>query len=267
MSARFTAHAAVTAECDGTGRTRITRLRSDGPLAVRAAGGHDPTTATVYLVGAAAGPLGGDDLTLHLIVAPGARLTVRSAATMLTMPGGPIGQGGQGDPGGSGESRFTIKALVGAGGRLDFGPEPTVAVAGCRHRSAADIELGSRAVLRWREELILGRHAEPPGRYASRCDVTLDGVPLVRHELRVDDEATYAGRAVLAGAGATGTVVLTGPDLIKEPDTAEGLAVLPLAGHGVLVCATAENASVLRRRLDRGAAIARGRPFNAGMAS
>jgi urease accessory protein len=247
MSTRYAARAAVTAECDGAGRTRITRLRSDGPLAVREAGGHD--LATVYLVGAAAGPLGGDDLALHLTVAPGARLAVRSAATTLALPGG---------PGAAGESRFAITALVGAGGRLDFAPEPAVAVAGCRHRSAADIELGPGAVLRWREELVLGRHEERPGRYASRCDVILDGVPLLRHELRINDDAGYAGRAVLAGAGAAGTVVLAGPDLIKESCTADGLAVLPLAGHGVLLSATAENAAVLRRRLDRGEAIARG---------
>jgi urease accessory protein len=246
MSTRYAARAAVTAECDGAGRTRLTRLRSDGPLAVREAGGRD--IATVYLVGAAAGPLGGDDLALHLTVAPGARLAVRSAATTLAMPGG----GGAPD-----ESRFAITATVGAGGWLDFGPEPTVAVAGCRHRSAAGIELGPGAVLRWREELVLGRHAERPGRFTNRCDVTLDGVPLLRHELRIDDEAGYAGRAVLAGAGAAGTVVLAGPDLIKEPYTADGLAVLPLAGHGVLVSATAENAPVLRRRLDQGEAIAR----------
>lgn len=254
MSRRYIAHAVVTAECDDTGRTKITRLRSDGPLAVRQVAGPggpgDHDLATVYLVGAAAGPLGGDDLALHLNVSPGARLAVRSAATTLILPGHP------GDPV---ESRFTVRAMVGAGGRLDFGPEPTVAAAGCQHRSLADIRLGPGAGLRWREELILGRHAEPPGRFASRCDVTLDDLPLLRHEIRVDDTGAYASRAVLAAAETVGTVILAGADLIKEPYVADELAVLPLADQGVLVSATATDASTLRRRLDHGEATGAGR--------
>jgi urease accessory protein len=245
MSRRYTAHAVVTAECDDAGRTRITRLRSDGPLAVREAGGrgdgHD--IVTVYLVGAAAGPLGGDELSLDLTVAPGAQLALRSAATTLTLPG-------------DGESRYTVRALVGAGGRLDFAPEPTVAVAGCRHRSVADVGLGPGAALRWRDELVLGRYGEPPGLFASRCDVTLDGRPLLRHELRIGDAETYASRAVLADAGAAGTVVLAGADLVKEPYAGDDLTVLPLAGQGVLVSATAADAAALRRRLDHGETIA-----------
>jgi urease accessory protein len=248
MSRRYTAHAVVTAECDDAGRTRITRLRSDGPLAVReAGGGHD--IVTVYLVGAAAGPLAGDELSLDLTVAPGARLAVRSAATTLALPGDRSGDL-PGDLPGDGMSRLTVRALVGAGGRLDFAPEPTVAVAGCRHRSAAGIQLGPGAELRWRDELVLGRYGEPPGRFASRCDVTLDDRPLLRHELRIDDAGAHASRAVLAGAGAAGTVVLAGPDLVKEPYVDGDLAVLPLAGQGVLVSATAPDAAALRRRLD-----------------
>jgi urease accessory protein len=233
----YTARAAVTVDRDAGGRMRVTRLRSDGPLAVRMAG--DPDRPVVYLVGAAAGPLGGDDVMLEITVGPGARLAVRSAATTLAMPG-------------DGESRLVTRATVGAAGRLDFGPEPTVAVAGCRHRSVADVALGPGAVLRWREELVLGRYGEPPGAYSGRLDVTLDGVALLRHELRVHDPATYGSGAVLAGAGAAGAVVLTGPDLARKPYTDDDVAVLPLTGSGVLVSATAANAPGLRRRLDLG---------------
>ncbi|HEX6472795.1 MAG TPA: urease accessory protein UreD [Streptosporangiaceae bacterium] len=247
MTRGYTAHAAVVAEPDGTGGTRITRLRSDGPLALRATRGGHP--ATVYLVGAAAGPLGGDDLTLHLTVAPGARLAVRSAATTLVLPG-------------DGESRFTVLAGVGAGGWLDFAPEPVVAVAGCHHGSFADIELAAGAALRWRDELVLGRHRERPGRYAARCDVTLGGAggrrPLLRHELRLDGAGTYASRAVLGGARAAGAVVLAGPGLTAHPYAGAELAVLPLAGPGVLVSATAADAAALRRLLDHGTELAGG---------
>ncbi|MBC6461304.1 urease accessory protein UreD [Actinomadura sp. HBU206391] len=241
--ARYRARAAVTAECDRHGRTRLTTLRSDGPLAVREAGG------AVYLVGAAAGPLGGDELELDLEVGPGARLAVRSVATTLTLPG-------------DGESRFTVRARVGAGGHLDYAPEPTVAAAGCDHRAVAEITLADGATLRWRDELILGRYGERPGRHTSRIDVILAGRPLLRHELRLDDPGVYGGAAVLGGARAAGTVLLAGaglvgPGLVGEPVTGEGPAVMPLAGPGVLVSATAGDSSALRRRLCEGERAAR----------
>lgn len=232
-AARYRARAAVTAECDRHGRTRLTTLRSDGPLAVREAGG------AVYLVGAAAGPLGGDDLELDLEVGPGARLAVRSAATTLTLPG-------------NGESRFTVRARVGTGGHLDYAPEPTVAAAGCDHRAIAEVTLADGATLRWRDELILGRYGEPPGRHTSRIDAILAGLPLLRHELRLDDPGVYGGEAVLGGARAAGTVLLAGDGLLREPVTGEGLAVMPLAGPGVLISATAGDAAALRRRLCQG---------------
>jgi urease accessory protein len=104
----------------------------------------------------------------------------------------------------------------------------------------------------------LGRHRERSGAHSSRLDVTLDDLPLLRHELRVDDPETYGGGAVLAGAGAVGSVALAGPDLTKEPFADDLLAVLPLAAQGVLVTATGANATVLRRRLDAGEAKATG---------
>lgn len=241
MTRRYAARAAVTAECDAAGRTRLARLRSDGPLVLR------ETLDGVYLVGGAAGPLGGDDLSLDLEVGPGAELAVRSAATTLALPG-------------DGESRFTVRARVEPGGRLDFAPEPTVAVARCRHRAVARIELAEGATLRWYEEVILGRHREPPGRHTSRFDVTIGGSPLLRHELRLDDPAVYGSQAVLGAAGAVGSVLLVGPGLTCEPHTAEGLAVLPLAGPGVLVTATAGDSAALRRRLQEGEAYASADP-------
>ena len=98
------------------GRTRVTVLRSDGPLALRA------TPGGVYLVGAAAGPVGGDDLALEVDVGPGTTLVLRSAAASVLLPG-PHGD----------VSRLRIRARVAAGGRLDYGLQPAVAAAGCDH--------------------------------------------------------------------------------------------------------------------------------------
>ncbi|MFI6516418.1 urease accessory protein UreD [Spirillospora sp. NPDC050679] len=241
MTRGYTARAAVTATCGADGRTRLPRLRSDGPLALRETA--SPDGATVHLVGAAAGPLGGDDLALEVLVEAGARLAVRSAATALALPG-------------DGESRMAVRAEVGPGAHLDFAPEPTVAAAGCRHRAAADIALHGDATLRWREELVLGRHREAPGRHTGRFDVTIDGVPLLRHELRLDDPAVYGSRAVLGDARAAGSVLLVGPGLTRDPRADEALSVLPLAGPGVLVTAVAADSAALRRRLSHGEELA-----------
>jgi urease accessory protein len=236
VTRRYTARAAATAERDARGRTRCTRLRSDGPLALREAAG------AVYLVGAAAGPLGGDVLEIDLRVGPGARLAVRSAAAAVVLPG-------------DGVSRLAVRARIGAGGHLDLAPEPTVAAAGCDHRSATEIALAEGATLRLREELVLGRHGERPGRLHSRLDVTAGRTPLLRHELRVGDR--HDGPAVLGDARAAGSVLLVRPGLTREPHSAEGLAVLPLAHpSAVLVTAVAPDAALLRRRLARGESIA-----------
>ena len=235
MSSGFTARAAVVAECGPGGVTRVSRLRSDGPLALRESGG------AVYLVGAGAGPLGGDDLELSVRVGPGARLEIRSAAASLVLPGR------SGEP-----SRLAVRAGVAAGARLVFAPEPAIAAAGCDHRASAEVSLEEGAELVWREEILLGRHGERPGRYVSRLDVMFRGVPLLHHELRVDDDAPSA--AVLGDAKATGTVLLAGDEMTAEPYAADGLAVLPLAGPGVLVTALASDTVRLRERLDRGRA-------------
>ncbi|GAA1595904.1 urease accessory protein UreD [Actinomadura kijaniata] len=243
MTRRYTARAAVTATSDAGGRTRLPLLRSDGPLALRETPGGDG--ATVHLVGAAAGPLGGDVFDLAVTVGPGARLALRSTASTLALPG-------------DGRSRMVVRAEVSAGGHLDFAPEPTVAAAGCDHRAVAAVALRGDATLRWREELVLGRHREEPGRHTGRFDVTVDGVPLLRHELRLDDPAVYRGDAVIGRAKAVGSLLLVGPGLVREPWVGEGVGALPLEGPGVLITAVAADSAELRRRLASGERRARG---------
>jgi len=236
LVSRLTARTAVASRADAAGQTRITVLRSDGPLALR------ETPLGVYLVGTAAGPLGGDDLALDIDVGPGSCMVIRSAAGMLLLPG-PHG----------GASALRITARVWPGGRLDFAPQPSVAAAGCDHRTDARIDLAAGATLRWREEIVLGRHGEPSGRCASRLDVTLTGTAAYRGELAVGGPQTDRSSAVLDGAGAAGSVLLIDAARPRPPAAVhEGLAVLPLAGPGAAVTATAPDAVILARRLDLG---------------
>src|SRR5260370_21315254 len=212
-STGLTARAAVATRAGPDGRTRITVLRSDGPLALRA------TPGGVYLVGAAAGPVGGDDLALEVDVGPSTTLVLRSAAASLLLPG-PHGD----------VSRLQIRARVAAGGRLDYGLQPAVAAAGCDHHAAATVGLEPGGVLRWREAIVLGRYGEPAGQCVSRLDVPIAGPALYRGELAVGGPGTHPSSAVLDGTGAVGSVLLVDAAHRHPPPLGHnGLAIPPLA--------------------------------------
>ena len=231
------ARARVVAESDGRGGTRLAVLRSEAPLVLR------PTPGALYLVGGAGGPLGGDDLALDITVGAGARLTVRSAAASVALPG-------------DGPSEVQVRATVAAGGDLRWLPEPVIAARGCVHRMGATVELEEGAGLVWREELVLGRHGENGGSVLTRTDVDIAGAPLLRHELALrPNHPAAAGPAVTAGARAVGSLLLTGPDWAPAQVVVLGpsAAVLPLAGAGAQVVALAGDGSRLRRLLDAGA--------------
>ncbi|MBL7522321.1 urease accessory protein UreD [Frankia sp. CNm7] len=217
-------------------------------------------TVTVHLVGAAAGPLAGDQLRLDISVGAGVRLVLRSVAATLAMPGH-----------GPGPSVTRIHAEVAAGGALDLLPEPTVAVRGCDHRMVGRAVVAAGGWLRWREEILLGRFGEPSGHVETdlRVDVRAPGGdrPLLRQRLPLGpDVPGLAGAAVVGSARAVGSLLVAAP---AAPDgagpaglglaaavtpatggaLAGGAAVLPLAGPGILVTALAADAVTLRRHL------------------
>ena len=248
------ASAAVVAERGADGTLRLPVQRSQAPLILRR------TAEAVYLVGGAAGPVGGDVLELRIEVREGAALRLRTAAAALALPG----RDGQ-------ESVLSVTVAVAAGARLEYLPEPTVAANGARHRTEIRVDLATGAALVLRDEVILGRHGERGGACRTRLRVDLAGVPLLRHELDVSgtDEVSL-GPAVLAGHRTAGSLLCVEPDWAEpdraEPDRAEpdrvalpageipsgygpGVAVMPLAGPAVLVTALADDALTLRQRL------------------
>ncbi|GGO66291.1 urease accessory protein UreD [Nonomuraea cavernae] len=224
------------------GRTVVSGLGSAPPLTFRQTGAR-----TVHLVSTAAGPLGGDRLRLDLDVAPGTSLDVGSVASTLVLPG-------------EGESHLLITARVGAGASLRFAPEPTVLAAGCAHRLTVRLALAADARVLWREEIVFGRYGERPGRCHARFDATSDGRPLLRQEHVVGDPALDTSSAIYGTARCVGTTLVTplvtpGP-ACREAVVGDGVAVLPLAGPGVLVSALAPDAVALRDRLEWGEALA-----------
>lgn len=226
------ASAAVATSMSDDGRTVVSRLASAPPLTLRQTG-----ACTVHLISTAAGPLGGDRLSLDVYVAPRTTLELASVAATLVLPG-------------DGESELLVTAHVGAGATLRFAPEPTVLAAGSDHRLLVRLALEADAGVLWREEIVFGRHGEASGRCHARFDVTRDGLPLLRQEFTVGDPDLDASPAVYGSARCVGTTFLTAS--VKEPAVAEGVAVLPLAAPGTLVSALAPDAVRLRSRLEWG---------------
>jgi urease accessory protein len=196
-------------------------------------------------VGGAAGPLGGDELTVEIEVGAGARLCVRTVAASVALPGA------AGDA-----SRMLVRASVAAGGRLRWLPEPLVAAHRCDHLSDSVVDLADGAALVWREELVCGRHGERPGDARVRTTVHHGGRTLLRQEVAVGPRAPgWDGPAVLAGAGATGSLLAVDPMWTEKPPEATLLGpdavLLPLAGGpGVLATATGADLRVVRAALD-----------------
>jgi urease accessory protein len=210
------ATARLVAECDGTGATRLAVLHGEAPLLPRLTGPGE-----VHLVGGAAGPLGGDQLFLEVTVCAGARLTVRSVAATVALPG-------------PGWSRLSVSARVETGGRLEWLPEPLIAAARCSHEMVSTVDLAAGAALVWREELVCGRHGEEPGDARLLTSVRLDGRPLYAGDLAVGPSApSWSGPAVLGGARVYGSVLYVGC-----PPVSAGGTVMRLAEPGgVLVTA------------------------------
>ncbi|WP_347877193.1 urease accessory protein UreD [Streptomyces sp. 8K308] len=244
MSAGVTAHARIVAAADGS----LPLLRGEGPLALRRTRAAGPY-AQVTVVGAMSGPLGGDRLRLTAEVAPGAALRVDSAAATVALPG--LG----GEP-----ADYDVTLTVGEGGELRWLPEPLIAAAGSDLRTTTRVDLAAGARLVLREQLVLGRAAEAPGRLASRLVVRHAGRPLLDQELSFgggQGAPGWDGGAVLGGHRAVGQLLVVDPvfeDKSAEARVLSETAVLtPLAGPAALVTAVAQDALALGRQLAEGA--------------
>jgi urease accessory protein len=228
------AHAQLVVE-----RDRLRVLACEPPLALR------PCPDGVYLVASAAGPIGGDDIALDVVVGDDAELVARSAAASLALPG----------PDGS-QSRVSLDACVGRHARLTWRPEPLIAAAGCNHVTDMSIRLDPTASVCWREELVLGRADEEPGACALRMRVDRGEVPLLRHDLVVGAaRPPHAAAAMLGTARVVGTLIIVGdrvpataPPPTRRPDLE--VSVMPLEAGGVLVTALGRDARGVRAALD-----------------
>ncbi|MFF7472030.1 urease accessory protein UreD [Streptomyces sp. NPDC008092] len=238
------ATARIVARDDGRGGTALPVLESGGPLALRRTRGSG-AEARVMVVGAMSGPLGGDRFGVEARVEGGARLSVGSAAATIALPG----QGKE-------EARYDVRLEVADGGELRWLPEQLISAGGSDLRVRTRVDVGARGRLVLREEQVLGRVGEAPGRLGSRLTVRVAGRAVLDQELACGPGAPggWDGPAVLAGHRAVGQLVVVRPEFAVEPMGArmlgEGAALTPLAGPAVLVSAVAGDALRLRRVLD-----------------
>ncbi|GAB2480231.1 urease accessory protein UreD [Jatrophihabitans fulvus] len=182
---------------------RVT-LVSGPPLTLRQVHHTPGADVTLCLVGSAAGPLAGDDLTLSLDV--GAGMRVRLVAT-----GASIAQGRGGPP-----ARVTMTASVAEGATLVADPGALVVAQGGRVEVAVTIAVGPDATLEWREVVALGRSRDTGrGDATIRWDVERDGRPVLRQVVRSAD----VRHRVLA------TVLRTSPSLDARTVVASPTAV------------------------------------------
>ncbi|HTJ38143.1 MAG TPA: urease accessory protein UreD [Dactylosporangium sp.] len=235
--------ARIVAELAG-GRTALRVLKGEAPLLPRRTGPEE-----VHLVGGAAGPLGGDDLSLEIEVGPGARLWLRTVAASIALPGRD-----------GAESRLAVHATVGEGGFLAFLPEPIVAAARCRHHNASVVEVADGARLLWREEAVFGRHGEPPGDLRLSTSIRRNSRPWYRSDVAVGPSYPD-GPAILHGARLLATLVAT-TDITEMSDKSEigtisdlsgslHAAVMPLARGGLVATVIGDDLTAARRVTER----------------
>ncbi|MEU6349716.1 urease accessory protein UreD [Streptomyces sp. NPDC047072] len=238
------ATARLVARDDGRGGTALPVLESDGPLALRKTRGT-ADEARVMLVGAMSGPLGGDRFTVEANTEPGARLRVGSAAATIALPGQT-----------KGEAHYDVRLTVADDAELHWLPEQLICAGGSDLYVSTRVAVGTTGRLVLREEQVLGRVGEEPGRLTGRLVLRIAGRTVLDQELSCGPGAPggWDGPAVLAGHRAVGQLLVVRPEFTENPVQARKIAehavAVPLAGPAALVTAVAPDALRLRRVLD-----------------
>lgn len=251
----MSASAALASELASNRRdSRLTTLRSDGPLVLRPSHpkGPEPLThrrrgvARVALAAATAGPLGGDSYSLDVHVGAGSTMVLTDVSAVLVLPGV-----------GGAQSHMSITVHVEEGATFVWWPEPIIAARDCNHRHDVRISLAPSARMILREEVLLGRYGEIPGDFSSRLRVTCSGAALYDQQLGCGSAADgYDSVAVLGNNGAFGSVIAVDPVWRDTPPGAlafdKHAALTPLAGPGITIGAVASDSLELRELLTRG---------------
>ncbi|MFF5210516.1 urease accessory protein UreD [Streptosporangium sp. NPDC000396] len=236
------------------GTTVLPVLAGDGPFDLRRGHAHG-NQARVCILGAMSAPLGGDRLRIEATTGPGAHLHITTAAATIALRGPTTAH-----------ATYDVHLTVAEHASLHWLPQPLISAARSNLRQSCTIDLAPTARLLLREEVVLGRSGEPPGRLSTRLTVRRDARPLLEQQTMYGPGAPgWDGPAILAGHRAVGQILIIDPTLDQHPpparlfgdDPATGQAVLtPLAGPAILITALAPDTLRLRRLLDAAHSIA-----------
>ena len=242
------------------------------PLTLRQVLGEAGDRCELCLVGTAAGPLPGDDLSISLRLRAGARATLRAAGASLAQgrshpddrahedyPGYPDPQDYLDH---DGVAALSIRADLADGADLIADPGALIVCQGSRVSVRLELALAAGAAVRWRELIVLGRTAEPPGQATLRWDVTRLGRPVLRQFVDLADPA------LMAWAGLTARRRVLACALVADPaSTPRTVAASPTAvaqrvdDHTLLVTVLDDDAARATRRLQDLCAQASGGPL------
>jgi urease accessory protein len=224
------AHARIVLDTSPSGALLARELLTPAPLGARVAEGE------LHLVNTAAGPLGGDRLRISLELRPGTRARLRSVAASVAQRGDGTG------------SSHHLEVAVGEGAHLDGDLEPLVAASGCDHTGSVTIHLAAGASVRWRDELVLGRTGERPGRCTSTLRIEREGTPVLHHAVSTAVTG-WDGPAVTAGSKVVGQVAVVGRPVAATAVTGPRAGWLQLDDQVALAVALADDHAQLRRDL------------------
>ena len=127
---------------------------------------------TVHLISAAATPLGGDVIWVRIVVEPGARLRVRTAAATIVLPG-------------TVPTESMARWELDVAGELDLDPQPTIIAGESRHVTTTRLTVTETGRVRMRERVQIGRSFERQGFWSGTLHADVDDAPLLRHRIEV----------------------------------------------------------------------------------
>jgi urease accessory protein len=200
------------------------------PLTLRQVRGEVSGRCELRLVGTAAGPLAGDDLSMSLHLLAGARATLRATGASLAQGrgdggggdgrgGGGDGRGGGGDGSGGGGSggdgggaALSIRAYLADGSDLVADPGPLIVCQGSRVDVSVELALGPGAAVEWRELIVLGRTGEGAGAATLRWDVTRLGRPVLRQFVDLADPTLTAWAGLTAHRRVLACALIANPE-------------------------------------------------------
>jgi urease accessory protein len=236
------------------------------PLTLRQVHGDTAGRCELRLVGTAAGPLAGDDLSISLRLRAGARATLAATGASLaqgrdhagTEDGrdrhgtGGHGTGGHGTGGAA--ATLAIRADLADGADLVADPGTLVVCRGSRVDVHVELTLGAGATVQWRELIVLGRTGEPAGRATLRWDVTRLGRPVLRQFVDLDlgsDPAKTGWAGLTARRRVLACALICDPAGTPRTMVASATAVAQrVDDHTLLVTVLDDDAARATRQLD-----------------